>query len=162
MKTRSDALPRVGAGLRTCGWYNDVKEQPRKSARPASAPVPGGSGAEWRKDLLPVRPGRSASVRGGRRSPAPTTSAPPHRLQPAEGNRGSDIRGSDEPVQRLLWLLPRRHLHAHQLLRRGQGRRLPPHHKYKTTTRHRMDTGEPREGTPTTRCCRSLFSPDFP
>ena len=146
MKTRPDALPRVGAGLRAYGWYNAGKRNSQGGARGRQAPPrPAAAAPSGGRISPPVRPGRSASVRGGRRSPAPTTSAPPHRLQPDEGNRGSDIRGSHEPVQRLLWLLPRRHLHAHQLLRRGQGRRLPPQHN-KTTTRHRMDTGRRTPG----------------
>src|SRR5438128_12303254 len=94
---------------------------------------------------------RSPPIASHARPAAPTPAAPPAPappvrtrsvvpwLHPLKSWSLRQSRGGSEPGERLLWLLPRRHLHAHQLLRRGQGRRLPPTTTYKTTTRHRID-----------------------
>ena len=162
MKTRSDALPRVGAGLRAYGWYNDGKRNSQGRARGRQAPpCPAAAAPSGGRISSPSGP-VAARLWGEEDAPQHQQHRqPPHRLQPDDGNRESDIRGSDESGQRLLWLLPRRHLHDSPTASKGQGRRLPPQH-----TRRPLDVGwtreeEPREGTTTTRCCRSLFSPDF-
>ena len=38
MKTRSDALSRVGAGLRAYGWYNDGKETAKEEREAGKRP----------------------------------------------------------------------------------------------------------------------------
>src|SRR6266404_7874563 len=68
MKTRSDALPRVGAGLRAYGWYNAGKGNSQGGARGRQAPPRPAAAAPSGGRISPPRQARSRRVCEGRKT----------------------------------------------------------------------------------------------
>src|SRR6266403_6376290 len=102
MKTRSDALPRVGAGLRAYGWYNDSKRNSQGRARGRQAPAPGGS--DRVEEGSPPRQARSQRVCEGRKTlPSAiqndhSTSDGHGRKNPGKGRRPLDAAEVSSPL----------------------------------------------------------------
>ena len=164
MKTRSDALPRVGAGLRAYGWYNDGKRNSQGRARGRQAPPCPAAAAPSGGRISPPRQARSQRVCEERKTLPSTnnigslpiafslTTGTAQMISVDLTNQANVFYGFCRDVTSTL---------TNCFEGAKDGACPQPQH-----TRRPLDIGwtreeEPREGTPTTRCCQSLFSPDF-
>src|SRR5438445_6650522 len=163
MKTRSDALPRVGAGLRAYGWYNDGKRNSQGRARGRQAPpCPAAAAPSGGRISSPSGP-VAARLWGEEDAPQhqqhrhlpiafSLTTGTAQMISVDLTNQANVFYGFCRDVTSTL---------TNCFEGAKDGACPQPQH-----TRRPLDIGwtreeEPREGTPTTRCCQSLFSPDF-